>query len=155
MTQISVYGKRMTTSRWRAPLKLMHEIEEDFQEARTKVHKCRHRSEMKTEKLNWHGFTHLKPHTPLRPHLSGHRANIFSAKFLPCTSDAVAASCAGDSEVRVFDVSRSASRLLREGEGSHLRRVYTCHRDRVKRIALEEGNPWVFLSCSEDGGYGP
>lgn len=84
---------------------------------------------------------------------SGHHANIFSAKFLPATNDSVIVSCAGDSEVRVFDISHGSltGKRILEGEGGLLRKVYTCHNDRVKRIVVEEGNPWVFLSCSEDG----
>ena len=37
---------------------------------------------------------------------TGHRSNIFSAKFLPNTSTPTIVSCAGDSVVRVFEVER-------------------------------------------------
>lgn len=61
---------------------------------------------------------------------------------MPYTSDSVVVSAAGDSEIRIFDVSEA-------GTGD-LRQVYTCHSDRVKRIALEN-NPHEFMTCSEDG----
>ncbi|KAF7729424.1 hypothetical protein EC973_004403 [Apophysomyces ossiformis] len=78
---------------------------------------------------------------------TGHRANIFSAKFIPHTSDSVIVSAAGDAEVRVFDVNASSSGTIENG----LRQVYTCHSDRVKRIGLDEARPNEFLTCSEDG----
>ncbi|KAG0170882.1 hypothetical protein DFQ30_001865 [Apophysomyces sp. BC1015] len=77
----------------------------------------------------------------------GHRANIFSAKFIPHTSDSVIVSAAGDAEVRVFDVNASSSGVIQDG----LRQAYTCHSDRVKRIGLDEQKPHEFLTCSEDG----
>lgn len=61
---------------------------------------------------------------------------------MPQTSDSVIVTAAGDSEVRIFDV--------RESGANELRQVYTCHSDRVKRIALDD-NPFEFLTCSEDG----
>ncbi|KAI8141408.1 WD40-repeat-containing domain protein [Fennellomyces sp. T-0311] len=73
---------------------------------------------------------------------TGHNANIFSAKFMPKSSDSVIVTAAGDSEIRVFDVNAQNEHQLRH--------VYTCHRDRAKRIALQD-NPYEFLSCSEDG----
>lgn len=48
------------------------------------------------------------PH-PLSLHSSivtGHQANIFSAKYLPNASSVQVVSCAGDAQVRVFDVER-------------------------------------------------
>jgi nuclear receptor interaction protein len=38
--------------------------------------------------------------------LTGHRANIFSAKYLPNTSTPTIVSCAGDRDIRVFEVER-------------------------------------------------
>ena len=40
--------------------------------------------------------------------ITGHRANIFSAKYLPNTSTPTIVSCAGDSQVRVYEVERLA-----------------------------------------------
>ncbi|KAI8057902.1 WD40-repeat-containing domain protein [Syncephalis plumigaleata] len=79
---------------------------------------------------------------------TGHRANIFSAKFMPHTGDTVITSCAGDREIRVFDVHYSRSRAI--DEKARRRHVFTCHSGRAKRIVVED-NPWSFLSCSEDG----
>ncbi|KAJ8652507.1 hypothetical protein O0I10_011831 [Lichtheimia ornata] len=74
---------------------------------------------------------------------TGHSANIFSAKFMPATSDSVVISAAADSEVRVFDVN---------GSNNHgqLRHVYTCHSASVKRIAIDN-SPFEFMTCAEDG----
>ena len=38
--------------------------------------------------------------------ITGHRANIFSAKYLPNTSTPTIVSCAGDRDIRVFEVER-------------------------------------------------
>lgn len=45
---------------------------------------------------------------------------------------------AGDNQVRVMDISQEK-----------IMNVFTCHRDRAKRISVIDSN--VFLSCSEDG----
>jgi nuclear receptor interaction protein len=37
---------------------------------------------------------------------TGHRANIFSARYLPNTSSPTIVSCAGDGDIRVFEVER-------------------------------------------------
>ncbi|KAI9735661.1 MAG: hypothetical protein M1834_001677 [Cirrosporium novae-zelandiae] len=88
---------------------------------------------------------------------TGHSANIFSVKFMPFSNDATLVTCAGDSEVRVFDIEHSSSsvtntyngtRYLSEGDTNA--RVYRSHSDRVKRI-VTESSPYVFLTCSEDG----
>ena len=93
---------------------------------------------------------------------------------MPHSRDRTLVSCAGDAEVRVFDIehngrstvsstgSTSASgglvyrldnmykgiRYL--GEGNTNARVYRSHADRVKRI-VTESSPHLFLTCSEDG----
>jgi hypothetical protein len=38
--------------------------------------------------------------------VTGHRANIFSAKFLPNANTPTIVSCAGDCDIRVFEVER-------------------------------------------------
>lgn len=106
--------------------------------------------------------------------LTGHKANIFSVKFMPHSNDRTLVTCAGDSQVRVFDIeyaSKSANanatsafaasarsqrfnnffegtRYLSEGNTNT--RVYRSHADRVKRI-VTESSPHLFLTCSEDG----
>ncbi|KAJ1985195.1 hypothetical protein H4R34_000154 [Dimargaris verticillata] len=103
---------------------------------------------------------------------TGHTANIFSAEFMPKTADSVVVSCAGDGQIRVFDLHREAlvgsvtsmgptvrtygvdmpsMAAPTAAPSFQLQRVYTCHNDRVKRIALENDNPHVFLTCGEDG----
>ncbi|KUL85754.1 hypothetical protein ZTR_08457 [Talaromyces verruculosus] len=105
---------------------------------------------------------------------TGHTANIFSVKFMPHSNDQTLVTCAGDSEVRVFDVEYSfknasnaaatdafsATRSRRMADFftgvRHLShhntnsRVYRSHSDRVKRI-VTESSPYLFLTCSEDG----
>ncbi|PGH23265.1 hypothetical protein AJ80_02681 [Polytolypa hystricis UAMH7299] len=106
--------------------------------------------------------------------LTGHSANIFSVKFMPHSNDRTLVSCAGDSEVRVFDIEYSGraanaaapssfinsprSRRFNNffngmwylTEGNTNARVYRSHADRVKRI-VTESSPYLFLTCSEDG----
>ncbi|KAI9025756.1 WD40-repeat-containing domain protein [Phycomyces nitens] len=78
---------------------------------------------------------------------AGHRANIFSAKFMPATSDSILVTAAADSEVRVFDINSG-----NQGESkSTLRHVYWCHSNSVKSIETEDGNPHEFFTCAEDG----
>ncbi|KAK9903580.1 hypothetical protein WJX75_009241 [Coccomyxa subellipsoidea] len=71
---------------------------------------------------------------------TGHHANIFCVKYMPATGDKVAVSCAGDSEVRVHDLTAGPAM-----------EVYTHHHDRVKKLVTETGNPWLILSAAEDG----
>ncbi|EAW08414.1 WD repeat-containing protein [Aspergillus clavatus NRRL 1] len=104
---------------------------------------------------------------------TGHKANIFSVKFMPHSNDRTLVTCAGDSQVRVFDIEHSArsnvaatsafsassrsrrfnnffsnARYLNETNTNA--RVYRSHADRVKRI-VTESSPYLFLTCSEDG----
>ncbi|TVU48147.1 hypothetical protein EJB05_07773 [Eragrostis curvula] len=81
---------------------------------------------------------------------TGHSANIFCTKFVPETCDEVVASGAGDAEVRVFNMSRLSGRRPRE-ISMEPAAVYQCHSRRVKKLAVEVGNPNVVWSASEDG----
>ncbi len=105
---------------------------------------------------------------------TGHGANIFSVKFAPFSADRTVITCAGDSQVRVFDLeyggnydnaSRSAAsldstrsrRFVNFFSGANFlnetntnARIYRSHADRVKRI-VTESSPYTFLTCSEDG----
>ncbi len=105
---------------------------------------------------------------------TGHTGNIFSVKFMPHSNDATLVTCAGDCEVRVFDIEhsgRSAGTFTRpsrvsQGRGAKFddiyngvrylsdgdtnARIYRSHADRVKRI-VTESSPYLFLTCSEDG----
>lgn len=81
---------------------------------------------------------------------TGHNANIFCTKFVPETSDDLVVSGAGDAEVRLFHLSRL-------GGGGHEENainpsaLFKCHTRRVKKLAVEAGNPNVVWSASEDG----
>ena len=114
-----------------------------------------------------------KPFTLSTSVSTGHTANIFSTKFMPHSNDRTVITCAGDAEVRVFDIERGgasghASEAASEAstrstrfnrffpsatflnDGNTNARVYRSHADRVKRI-VTESSPHLFLTCSEDG----
>lgn len=83
---------------------------------------------------------------------------------MPHSNDRTLVSCAGDKQIRVFDIEYSASYagpgaaggrssgrpLQHLSEADTNARVYRSHSDRVKRI-VTESSPHLFLSCSEDG----
>ncbi|XP_010266423.1 PREDICTED: WD and tetratricopeptide repeats protein 1 [Nelumbo nucifera] len=81
---------------------------------------------------------------------TGHTANIFCTKFVPETSDELVVSGAGDSEVRLFHLSHLSGRTLEENSIAPSA-VFHCHNRRVKKLAVEVGNPNVVMSASEDG----
>ncbi|KAL7127712.1 hypothetical protein ABFS83_14G269600 [Erythranthe nasuta] len=81
---------------------------------------------------------------------TGHSANIFCAKFVPETSDELVVSGAADAEVRLFNLSRLRKSGLEERAISPSA-VFQCHTRRVKKLAVEVGNPNVVWSASEDG----
>ncbi|KAK9067807.1 hypothetical protein SSX86_011918 [Deinandra increscens subsp. villosa] len=81
---------------------------------------------------------------------SGHTANIFCTKFVPETSDELVVSGAADSEVRLFNLSRLG---MRDVEDSTINpsALFQCHTRRIKKLAVEPGNPNLVWSASEDG----
>ncbi|KAL8487841.1 hypothetical protein ACS0TY_024235 [Phlomoides rotata] len=81
---------------------------------------------------------------------TGHSANIFCTKFIPETSDELVVSGAADAEVRLFNLSRIRRNGVEEG-GISPSAVFQCHTRRVKKLAVEVGNPNVVWSASEDG----
>jgi DDB1- and CUL4-associated factor 6 len=115
-----------------------------------------------------------KPFTLNTSVSTGHHANIFSVKFMPHSGDRTVITCAGDSQVRVFDLeyggatqdatrdssfatntrSRRFNNFFRHArwlnDGNTNARVYRSHSDRVKRV-VTESSPHLFLTCSEDG----
>lgn len=112
-----------------------------------------------------------KPFTLNTSVSTGHRANIFSVKFMPHSNDRTVVTCAGDSEVRVFDLECSGGNQATSGVSENTRsrrldnfftgckwyneantnaKAYRSHADRAKRI-VTESSPFLFLSCSEDG----
>ncbi|XP_015119390.1 DDB1- and CUL4-associated factor 6 [Diachasma alloeum] len=72
---------------------------------------------------------------------TSHRANIFSAKFLPNSGDHRIVSCSGDGIILYTD-------LMRKSETFH--NQFTCHSGTTYEIATVPGEPHSFLSCGED-----
>lgn len=81
---------------------------------------------------------------------TGHSANIFCTKFVPETCDELVVSGAGDAEVRIFNLSRLSGKRSEEC-ASEPSAVFQCHSSRVKKLAVEAGNPNLVWSASEDG----
>ncbi|KAK2998310.1 hypothetical protein RJ639_023417, partial [Escallonia herrerae] len=81
---------------------------------------------------------------------TGHSANIFCTKFVPETSDERVVSGAADAQVRLFDLCRSNGEGLTENAIAPSA-LFQCHTRRVKKLAVEVGNPNVVWSASEDG----
>ncbi|XP_015589572.1 DDB1- and CUL4-associated factor 6 isoform X3 [Cephus cinctus] len=78
----------------------------------------------------------------LTDYKTSHRANIFSAKFLPNSGDHRIVSCSGDGIILYTD-------LMRRAETFH--NQFTCHSGTTYEIATIPGEPHSFLSCGEDG----
>ncbi|XP_022087581.1 DDB1- and CUL4-associated factor 6-like isoform X4 [Acanthaster planci] len=73
---------------------------------------------------------------------SGHRANIFSAKFMPMCNDSQIVSCSGDGQIAFNDVENSAH------HGEHM---FNCHYGTAYEVVTVPNDPYTFLSCGEDG----
>jgi len=71
---------------------------------------------------------------------TGHRANIFSAKFLPCTSDMKIVSCSGDGML-----------CYNELGSEYGQNIFNCHSGTTYEVLVTPGDPNTFLSCGEDG----
>ncbi|XP_067896791.1 DDB1- and CUL4-associated factor 6 isoform X2 [Heterodontus francisci] len=74
---------------------------------------------------------------------SGHRANIFSAKFLPHTSDKQIISCSGDGVIFYTNTERDAD--------ANRQCQFNCHYGTAYEIMTVPNDPYTFLSCGEDG----
>ncbi|KAM9801894.1 DDB1- and CUL4-associated factor 6 isoform 3-T3 [Syngnathus typhle] len=74
---------------------------------------------------------------------SGHRANIFSAKFMPHTNDQEIISCSGDGILYYTRTEKSAE-FNRQCQ-------FTCHYGTAYEIMTVPNDPYTFLSCGEDG----
>ncbi|XP_048577899.1 DDB1- and CUL4-associated factor 6 isoform X2 [Nematostella vectensis] len=73
---------------------------------------------------------------------SGHRANIFSAKFMPCSNNKWIVSCAGDGMLQFTNLDRP------EMIGTCF---YNCHTGTTYEVITTPGDSNTFLSCGEDG----
>ncbi|KAM4795849.1 DDB1- and CUL4-associated factor 6 [Rhinophrynus dorsalis] len=74
---------------------------------------------------------------------SGHRANIFSAKFLPLTNDKQIISCSGDGVIYYTNIEKDAD--------TNRQCQFTCHYGTAYEIMTVPNDPYTFLSCGEDG----
>nr|XP_054760104.1 DDB1- and CUL4-associated factor 8-like [Lytechinus pictus] len=73
---------------------------------------------------------------------SGHRSNVFQAKFMPCSGDATLVSCARDGQVRVAELSTT-------GVCKETKKIVQ-HKGAAHKLGLEPDSPVVFMSCGED-----
>jgi len=71
-----------------------------------------------------------------------HKANIFSAKFLPATNDKKVVSCSGDGVIIISDLERN---------NTESQDVFNCHLGTVYDVVTIETEPNSFLSIGEDG----
>ncbi|XP_061698047.1 DDB1- and CUL4-associated factor 6 isoform X2 [Syngnathoides biaculeatus] len=74
---------------------------------------------------------------------SGHRANIFSAKFMPHTNDQEIISCSGDG-ILYYTRTEKTAEFNRQCQ-------FTCHYGTAYEIMTVPNDPYTFLSCGEDG----
>ncbi|TSL16037.1 DDB1- and CUL4-associated factor 6 [Bagarius yarrelli] len=74
---------------------------------------------------------------------SGHRANIFSAKFMPHTNNQQIVSCSGDGIIFYTHTEKSPD-INRQCQ-------MTCHYGTAYEIMTVPNDPYTFLSCGEDG----
>ncbi|XP_056145320.1 DDB1- and CUL4-associated factor 6 isoform X2 [Lampris incognitus] len=74
---------------------------------------------------------------------SGHRANIFSAKFMPHTNDQEIISCSGDGIIYYTHTEKSPE-YNRQCQ-------FACHYGTAYEIMTVPNDPYTFLSCGEDG----
>ncbi|XP_013778466.1 DDB1- and CUL4-associated factor 8-like [Limulus polyphemus] len=73
---------------------------------------------------------------------SGHKSNVFQAKFMPLSGDSHLVSCSRDGQVRLAEL--SATGVCKET------RKLAQHKDAAHKLALETNTPHTFLSCGED-----
>ena len=73
--------------------------------------------------------------------MTSHKSNIFSAKFLPDSSDAKIVSCSGDGMILYTDLERVAETQ---------ECVFSCHTSPAYEILTVPGDRNTFLSCGED-----
>uniref|UniRef100_A0A8C2BMU6 Ddb1 and cul4 associated factor 6 n=1 Tax=Cyprinus carpio TaxID=7962 RepID=A0A8C2BMU6_CYPCA len=74
---------------------------------------------------------------------SGHRANVFSAKFMPHTNDQQIVSCSGDGII-FYTHTEKSQEINRQCQ-------FTCHYGTAYEIMTVPNDPYTFLSCGEDG----
>ncbi|XP_039300996.1 DDB1- and CUL4-associated factor 6-like [Nilaparvata lugens] len=72
---------------------------------------------------------------------TSHRANIFSAKFLPNSGDHNIVSCSGDGIILFTDLTRTSDIHTNQ---------FNCHTGTTYDVTTVPGEPYTFLSCGED-----
>ncbi|XP_023228516.1 DDB1- and CUL4-associated factor 6-like [Centruroides sculpturatus] len=73
---------------------------------------------------------------------TGHKANIFSARYLPNTRDKHVISCSGDGAIVFTNLDRPETSLSN---------IFSCHFGTAYEILTVSNDPHTFLSCGEDG----
>jgi nuclear receptor interaction protein len=73
---------------------------------------------------------------------TSHHANIFSAKFLPCSSDKQIVSCSGDGIILHTDLENTKNTYYIQ---------FSCHAGTTYEVITIPNDPHTFLSCGEDG----
>ncbi|RZF35874.1 hypothetical protein LSTR_LSTR015410 [Laodelphax striatellus] len=86
-------------------------------------------------------ISHAYNFKKLTDYKTSHRANIFSAKFLPNSGDRNIVSCSGDGIILFTDLTRAADTHQNQ---------FTCHTGTSYDVATVAGEPHTFLSCGED-----
>ncbi|XP_051161257.1 DDB1- and CUL4-associated factor 6-like isoform X2 [Leptopilina boulardi] len=87
-------------------------------------------------------LTNAYTYQVLTDYKTSHRANIFSAKFLPNSNDHRIVSCSGDGIILYTDLMRRTGTFQNQ---------FNCHSGTTYEIATIHGEPHNFLSCGEDG----
>ncbi|XP_034245407.1 DDB1- and CUL4-associated factor 6-like isoform X2 [Thrips palmi] len=80
-------------------------------------------------------------HKVIETYKTSHRANIFSAKFLPCIRDSRIVSCSGDGILLYTDLMSKQP----------VYKPFNCHCGTAYEVATVPLDPHSFLSCGEDG----
>ncbi|GFN77902.1 Ddb1- and cul4-associated factor 6-like [Plakobranchus ocellatus] len=73
---------------------------------------------------------------------SGHRSNIFSAKFMPSSMDKEVVSCSGSGEIFYTDIDR---------EDTYGANRFDCHFGSTYKLLVVPNEAATFLSCGDDG----
>ncbi|CAH1262251.1 DCAF8 [Branchiostoma lanceolatum] len=79
---------------------------------------------------------------PVLIYNSGHRSNVFQAKFMPYSGDCTVVSCARDGQVRVAELSSTG---VCKGT-----KKLAQHRGAAHKLALDPDSNCTFLTCGED-----
>lgn len=86
--------------------------------------------------------THGYNYKVVSDYKTNHRANIFSAKFLPSSGDNCIVSCSGDGIILYTDLRQTDETANNQ---------FNCHSGTAYEVATIPYDPHSFLSCGEDG----